>query len=345
MIFSKKTSLNFTGLRKIQDDLDQLYPGAFPDQSLIITASLPTLNAEEKVGLVQAIRQYDRIIFWCYGDLGWNIPFWQSIENELKGKIITWVVASQRWQKLAAQFIPDENIALIPHPFSITPPSLNRNDARLKLGWSENDKVLVYCGRRSQQKNIPRLWQLWKELRNNVTNPVKLALVGDWCDYGIPQMPEKKQPISFQKKMWHELWSMFSDDLFLFGQIEHDKFSDVLLAGDVVVSFSTFLEEDFGLALREARLMGTPVVATNWGGHADIKDAGTFLVDLDEAGTFRDQDAHLAIMQAFNFKRQAHDYRSSIQPSLFKPISFHGFLKKNQLAPTEWIKIMSGFDH
>jgi len=345
MIFSKTTSLNFSGLRKIQYDLDQLYPAAFPADCLVITASLPSLKAEEKVELIQAIRQNDRIIFWCYGDLLWNIPFWQSIENELKGKKITWVVASKRWLKLAEQFIPSENISLIAHPFNLNTPSLSRSDARLKFGWHDDDKVLLYCGRRSQQKNLPRFWHIWKELRLKSPTPVKLVLVGDWCDYGIPQSPENKQPISIQKRMWDELRSMFQEDLLDFGQIDHDKLPDILLAADVAVSFSTFLEEDFGLALREARLVGTPVVSTNWGGHADMKDEGTFLVAVDEAGFFEDQEALAAIKNAFLTQRKAYDYRGPIQPDLFKLNTFHGFPKKNQMLQSEWRRIMSGLDH
>jgi glycosyltransferase involved in cell wall biosynthesis len=345
MIFSKPSTLNFTGLRKIQTELGLHYPDGFPSESLVITASLPSLNELDKAKLLEYIKASHRIIFWCYGDLVWNLAYWKSIEQELISKEVTWVVASTRWKLIAQRFIPDQNITLIPHPFPVIRPMRKREAIRKEYGWSQQDKVLVYAGRRSQQKNLPMLWRVWNELKSQKNQSYKLALAGDWCQYGMPQFPEMASSILPQKKIWEELQKLFPEDLMDFGELDSQHLAELMLAADGVISLSTFLEEDFGLSLREARFLGTPVIATNWGGHADLKDTGTFLVTVDQDAEINFPELSKQIYRGLNANRGVWDYRSQLIPTKFNLAEFKGFLKADELSHEEWPKLMSGLNH
>jgi glycosyltransferase involved in cell wall biosynthesis len=342
MIFSKLSSLNFTGLHKIQRALDGQYPEGFPPQTLLITASLPSLTDHEKSHLSELIRAHQRIIFWCYGDLIWNKNFWESIEADLKGKAVTWVVGSERWKKLASLFIPVKCISVIPHPVTFQLPQKDRLLIRNELGWKQDDKILLYVGRRSQQKNLPLLWRYWKELKLTLPE-LKLAMVGEWCDYGVPQETAPPRSILNQKIMWEELVQLYPEDLWDYGQMMDQPLAELMLAADSVISLSTFLEEDYGLALREARSIGTPVVATNWGGHADLKDGDSFLIPVAQEGEIDNDLALIAIRRALESKRSQQNYQFPISPTLFELLPFGGF-KEATIDLARWKKIMSGFD-
>ncbi len=111
MIFTQRSNLAFAGLHKIQDLLEVESIGQVPEGALLVLASIPSLNVSQKDELSQLIENHQEIIFWCYGDLIWNIPFWHSMDKQLKGKNVLWVVASERWKKLAEFFIPPKLFA------------------------------------------------------------------------------------------------------------------------------------------------------------------------------------------------------------------------------------------
>ncbi len=343
VIFTQRSNLAFAGLHKIQDLLEVESIGQVPDSTLLVLASLPSLDVSQKDELSQLIENHQEIIFWCYGDLIWDIPFWHSMEKQLKGKNVLWVVASERWKKLAEFFIPHQNLVVREHPLErqVTNPSL-REVFRQKLGVKENEKLLFYAGRKNIHKNLPWLVKAWREVADSSSQAVKLAVAGPWCDYGAGQSLEKLQ------KSWANLSELFSEDLLDLGQMTSQEVTGILHASDVAISMSTFMEEDYGLFLREARAIGKPVVATNWGGHADLKDAGSFLVDVklkDSSLVLDHVQAGIQIRQALSFKLESHLYgHQKLDLQNIPELSFHGFQARqvSDLTQSHWQSIMMG---
>lgn len=210
VIFTQRSNLAFAGLHKIQELLEVESSGQVPEGSLLVLASIPSLNVSQKDELSQLIENHQEIIFWCYGDLIWNIPFWHSIEKQLQGKKVLWIVASERWKKLAEFFIPHQNLVVREHPLErqVTNPG-TRQEFRQKHGVKENEKLLFYAGRKNIHKNLPWLLKAWREVADNSKEPVKLALAGPWCDYGSGQSLEKLQ------KSWKNLCELFSQDIWI----------------------------------------------------------------------------------------------------------------------------------
>ena len=343
VIFTQRSNLAFAGLHKIQDLLQVESIGQVPEGTLLVLASIPSLDVLQKNELSQLIENHQEIIFWCYGDLIWNIPFWHSMEKQLQGKKVLWIVASERWKKLAEFFIPQQNLVVREHPLErqLPDPGL-REVFRQKLGVQENEKLLFYAGRKNSHKNLPWLVKAWREVADSSSQAVKLAVAGPWCDYGAGQSVEKIQ------KSWKNLSELFSEDLLDLGQITSQEVTGILHAADIAISMSTFLEEDYGLFLREARAIGIPVVATNWGGHADLKDAGSFLVDVkfkDSSLVLDHAQAGTQIRKALSFKLESHLYgHQKLDLQNIPQVSFDGFHAKqvSDLTQAHWKSIMIG---
>ena len=343
VIFTKRSNLAFAGLHKIQDLLELEAIGQVHDETLLILASIPSLDVLQKNELSQLIENHQEIIFWCYGDLIWNIPFWHSIEKQLKGKNVLWIVGSERWKKLAEFFIPHQNILVHEHPLEkqLPDPGL-RQGFRQKLGLKENEKLLFYAGRKNIDKNLPWLVKAWREVAENSSEPVKLAVAGPWCDYGAVQPLEKLQ------SSWKNLSEVFSGDILDLGAVTPKEVTGILHATDVAISLSTFMEEDYGLYLREARAIGRPVVATNWGGHADLKDPGSFLVDVklkDSSLVLDHVQTGLQIRKALSFKLRSHLYgHQKLDLKKLPQVNFDGFQARqvSDLTKGNWQSIMMG---
>ena len=343
VIFTQRSNLAFAGLHKIQDLLEVESIGLVPDSTLLVLASIPSLNVLQKNELSQLIENHQEIIFWCYGDLIWNIPFWHSVEKQLQGKKVLWIVASERWKKLAEFFIPHQNLVVHEHPLEKQVNDVGlRQEFRQKLGVQENEKLLFYAGRKNIHKNLPWLVKAWREVADISSEPIKLAVAGPWCDYGTGQSLEKLQ------KSWRNLSELFSEDLLDLGPVTPQQVTGILHASDVALSMSTFLEEDYGLFLREARGIGTPIVATNWGGHADLNDAGSFLVDVkfkDSSIVLDHVQAGGQIRKALSFKLRSHLYgHQKLDLKNIPEVSFNGFQARqaSDLTKDNWLSIMMG---
>ncbi len=119
-------------------------------------------------------------------------------------------------------------------------PAKTRLELRKKYGLKPSDKVLLYAGRLSKEKNIPFII---KALDDPRLADSRLVLVG-----GGPMM----QGLQTDKR------------LVLTGEVKYPEVLDYYLMGDVFIFAS--LTETQGLVLAEAKAAGLPVVALFAGG-------------------------------------------------------------------------------
>jgi glycosyltransferase involved in cell wall biosynthesis len=130
-------------------------------------------------------------------------------------------------------------------------PSTVRKALRSKWGLSEKDKVLLYAGRLSKEKNIPFLLEAFSRLNRA---DARLVLIG-----GGPLKKELRQ-----KNLKHVL---------LIGEVGYPEVLSYYCAGDIFV-FSS-LSETQGLVLAEAKAAGLPIVALFAGGLVETVRSGT----------------------------------------------------------------------
>jgi glycosyltransferase involved in cell wall biosynthesis len=345
MIFAKRSQSVFSSLNRIETLLFEKYKDLTPKDTLFVINSIPSLSPEGKNELISHIASHQKIIFWCYGDLVWNISFWKSIEGMLLGKNITWVVSSPKWKRIAQEFIESDYIAICEHPFEL-PDLIQTNEMiRNNLNLKEDEKLIFYAGRKSLQKNIPWLLKLMDEYSIKYDTNLKLLLAGSWCNYGRPQYPMSESLLDLEKILI-EYIAKNPFKIFDLGEVSHQETLSILKASDLAISMSTFLEEDYGVFLREARSLGIPVLATNWGGHSSLKDNGSFLVNLkcNENSLELDyEDAVKKMNQTFTYKRVKFEYQSNLFDFNSNANQFKGMKKgKNVLDLARWNTIMAG---
>lgn len=129
--------------------------------------------------------------------------------------------------------------------------------AREKLGWAEQDKILLYVGRFAPRKGIETLVKSCAELKQRKVENLKLVIVGG-SSLDRLDGPERHRIEQLVEAL--EL----QDQTDFAGRIDHDWLPWYYSAADVCVIPSYY--EPFGLVAIEAIACGTPVVASKVGG-------------------------------------------------------------------------------
>jgi 1,2-diacylglycerol 3-alpha-glucosyltransferase len=158
----------------------------------------------------------------------------------------------------------DKPIAVIPSGVELhflpREASVIRQQLRKRYGIGPDDKVLLYAGRLSQEKNIPFLLKAFDRLSSLVSHPssLKLVLIGGG-PLKLPHRPDIIQP----------------------GEIGYPEILLYYALGDIFVFSST--TETQGMVLAEAKAAGLPVVALFAGGLVDSVRSGVdgYLVRRD----------------------------------------------------------------
>ncbi len=180
------------------------------------------------------------------------------------------IVPSIAITKLLQGYGIEAKTEYIPHGINIeTFKDANGLAARRAFGLEESDKVLLYVGRLTSEKNIRFLFEvLSRLLRDNAMSRLKMIVVGTG---------------RHETEIKRECRAMGLSEAVIFAGLVKDRrqLADFYAAGDVFVFAS--VTEGFGLVLLEAQACGTPVVAVGEGGVCDaVEDGhGGFLTRLD----------------------------------------------------------------
>jgi hypothetical protein len=139
---------------------------------------------------------------------------------------------------------------------------------RREHGLSETDRLLLFMGRVSGEKNITFLVRALKRVVTDIPN-VKLLIAGEGSG--------KKELIRLARKLGVE------DRVVFLGYLSGTFWRDCYAASEIFVFAS--VTETQGLVVTEAMAAGVPVVAVARMGVKDVmaSQKGGILVDLDEA--------------------------------------------------------------
>lgn len=138
----------------------------------------------------------------------------------------------------------------------------DREIARLRLGLSLEEKVLLFVGRLEPLKGLDTLVGALPDLAE--TMPVRLVVAG-----GDAQTERERQRL---EAMARDLG--VAERVTFAGSVPHDELPDYYRAADVVVAPSFY--ESFGMVAVEAMACGVPVVAAKVGGlQSTVRDGET----------------------------------------------------------------------
>jgi len=211
-----------------------------------------------------------------FGDFVLDCMKWETSKNFLKDVPVHFFVASNEQKKLV-QFLFNEindSVTVLPFPVDESSYSFNeieRKQVREDFALGEK-KILFYSGRISLQKNIIDLIQTYVAVREMCDFELELWIAGDWDDILLPYIGRIGAPGTYYANFTNGLEGMNLDGVKFVGNLEIKMLRKHYLAADYFVSFSTYNDEDYGMAPAEAGMCGLPLILSRWGGYISFGD-------------------------------------------------------------------------
>ena len=226
--------------------------------------------------LNQQLDKHVTYLFHVFGSFTFHALEWKACEDHLKERNILWVAASERQAKQLEVFLgPGARVFHSPYPIDTAFYSYNpslRNSVRSKYNWSPHDRVFLYSGRLSLQKNVSFLLNElvpWLENSN-----ARLCLAGPFDDLGAPFFsirPILGEYYSHYCRLLESIPSYLREKITYAGNLSQEDLNGFYQASDVYINMSLHHDEDFGMAAAEALSSGMSAVLTDWGGLASFK--------------------------------------------------------------------------
>jgi glycosyltransferase involved in cell wall biosynthesis len=173
---------------------------------------------------------------------------------------------------LTNKFFQAADVVLLPFPFdnSVFFPqdSESRIRDKLSLGFQRQDRLVLYAGRLTLEKNLQTVLKIFSALERSNPN-LHLLVAGE--SYNTPFFEFGVYPVDlmrFLKKTACDL-CIAPSRLHFLGQQSPREMRSLYSASDVLLNMTLHHDENFGLAQVEAIACGTPVVGTSWGGLND----------------------------------------------------------------------------
>jgi glycosyltransferase involved in cell wall biosynthesis len=245
---------------------------------------------------------------------------WLSVDD-------SFVCCSSPEKKLLSRVFPKNQIFIIPYPVTNDLKPLEfkkREEFRQKLGLSSKDKMILYAGRLTRQKNIHQLILSFSKVAKAEPR-AKLFLAGKFTDdYSLYYGFLKKQ--DYEKKITGLIEKLkLQEKIKFLGHVPYEQMRYYFGACDLHVSLSVDGREEFGYSVAEGLMTGAPTLVSKWGGGVDFvrgRGAADISVQADHQGVRVDVGAAaekmLKILRSrAKWKRNALSYaRKNISSSV-----------------------------
>jgi glycosyltransferase involved in cell wall biosynthesis len=159
----------------------------------------------------------------------------------------------------------------------------HKNKLRRELGFSEDDKLIIFTGRLQEYKGVKQLLEAFIRIKDP---HIGLMIVGSSFFTNSKSTPfiEELKRIADEKK----------EQITFTGHVDHDKICKYYQMADVAVLPSMW-EEPFGLTCIEALACGLPVITSRSGGIPEIV--------TNECGVVLERDNNIAYHIQQNIER------------------------------------------
>ena len=144
-----------------------------------------------------------------------------------------------------------------------------RRSIRAEMGFKPEDKILLYSGRLTIEKNLHTLFRIFSVLQDLVPN-VHLVIAGE--PLNVPFTALGIYPVSITATLLRLMddLQINKSQVHLIGRKNTSQLRDLYAIADLLVNLTLHHDENFGFAQVEAMACGTPVVGTSWGGLKDV---------------------------------------------------------------------------
>ena len=148
-------------------------------------------------------------------------------------------------------------------------PEAERAAIRQKLGFGPDDRIVLYAGRVTPEKNVHAVMRVFGAVQNVVPN-AHLVIAGSvgggggFMEFGVA-------PIQFSGSINRVISriGLPEERVHLMGHAGGDRLRELYNIADVKLNLTLHHDENFGMAQVEAMACGTPVVGSAWGGLKD----------------------------------------------------------------------------
>jgi glycosyltransferase involved in cell wall biosynthesis len=139
---------------------------------------------------------------------------------------------------------------------------------RATLGFNSEDKILLYSGRITLEKNVHSILRIFSVIQKIIPN-TRLIIVGR-C-HNVPFREFGAYPVNLSRTLEKVIAKLGidQDKVRFIGHKDRADLCGLYNIADVVINMTLHHDENFGLAQVEAMACGTPVIGTNWGGLKD----------------------------------------------------------------------------
>lgn len=246
-------------------------------------------HSPNPAGLIKALsKEYVDVTFEArpkflihvFGDFVLDCLLWQSIRKDLQGWPVHFITASHRQQKLIERFfVNSQNVSCLPFPvdesiYNTNAMEINRTLIREKFKIGPEEKIFLYTGRISYQKNIDVLLKVFNEIQSTIGEKIHLWVAGGFDDILLPYFGKYGVVGSFYSHLAPERRHNNLNVNWL-GSCAPDELVGFYHAADVLVSMSTYNDEDYGMSPAEAMCTGLPLLLSSWGGYASFANYGS----------------------------------------------------------------------
>lgn len=173
---------------------------------------------------------------------------------------------------------PDVAINIIPR-YDLFPKMNPERQFDLK-----SDLQLIYSGRLSAQKNIEMFLAFAAILQEKTEKLVSVYLLGEW-DNHMPKSRGRFEIESYRNTV--EIFQQrlhFNEAPRVIDNLGHEEWLSVIKKNCLLVNFSTFYCEDFGVSVAQAQSLGLPMLLSRWGAHCDVEAKNVSWVNVSDIG-------------------------------------------------------------
>lgn len=215
-----------------------------------------------------------------FGDFDRFTPSWLEATPILRRTPVRFICASRRHKAFVSQFLDrfDRGIVICPFPVDTTvfrPNPALRKTVRAELGADVEEKICVYAGRISLQKNVIPLVHHFLEATDGLNFKSKLLIAGPFDDLGMSRfgvIPRKGTSLKSWRALIASLPRAQRNRVRYLGDLTQTELSGIYNAADLGLSLSVHHNEDFGMFAAEALCCGTRMLLSDWGGYASFAD-------------------------------------------------------------------------
>lgn len=263
---------------------DELTPLPESTETIFITDHRGISQAQ--LELLKSFPDGSLEVHYClFGDLTLKIPKTARALTALSRFDLTLLVASEAQKRLVGTLFPEHGELIQVRPYPLRPMTFSqsgRDAVRSKLNLREDTPLYGYAGRVSEQKGILELLKVFIEAETLI--PGHLLIAGPLEPHPFWQYQDHAKD-SFSSTFL-KLLTLAPHRVTWIKSLEHEELSNFYSALDFFVSPSFFHDEDFGLAVSEAKSCGRKCILSAWGGHLrylqdpDVSFAGMKLTDF-----------------------------------------------------------------